>query len=128
MHKTPTPRRPHQDGWTPARQRDFIGALCYGLSVMAATQTVGMSARSACRRRAHPAAAGFRAAWDTAVAPALVPRGPELLEKALLCLTAPIAVPDIAAARCRPAPAAPPTRPIARGGAGMAEAQKSERA
>ncbi len=50
---------------------------------------VGMSARSAYRLRAHPAAAGFRAAWEAAVAPAIAPRGPDLLEKALARMIVP---------------------------------------
>jgi hypothetical protein len=89
MDKTPAPRRVRHDGWTPARQQNFLAALCYGLSVTAAAATVKMSARSAYTLRQHPAAAGFRAAWDKAVAPALAPRGPDLLDRALARMIVP---------------------------------------
>ena len=89
MDKAPAPRRTRHDGWTPDRQQRFIEALCYGLTVTTAAATVGMSPRSAYRLRQHPAAAGFRAAWEAAVAPALAPRGPDLLERALARMIVP---------------------------------------
>jgi hypothetical protein len=89
MDKTPAPRRTRHDGWTPDRQQRFIAALCYGLTVPTAAATVAMSARSAYRLRNHPAAAGFRAAWEAAVAPAIAPRGPDLLDKALARMIVP---------------------------------------
>ena len=89
MDKSLAPRRTRHDGWTPDRQQDFIATLCHGYSVAAAAATVGMSARSAYRLRNHPAAAGFRAAWDAAVAPAIAPRGPDLLDKALARMIVP---------------------------------------
>lgn len=125
MDKAPTPRRARHDGWTPDRQHNFIAALCYGLSVTAAAATVAMSAQSAYRLRAHPAAAGFRAAWDAAVAPAIVPRGPDLLAFVLACLTDPISLPGLAVARRGPAPAARLIGLIDYGNAGVAKTQKT---
>ncbi|MEZ0244561.1 MAG: hypothetical protein ACAH11_14395 [Sphingomonas sp.] len=59
----PTTRKRH-DGWTPARQRDFLAAL-YACGVVAtAARAVGMSGRTAYRLRARPGAVSFAAAWD----------------------------------------------------------------
>jgi hypothetical protein len=57
------------DGWTPARQREFVRQLARIGSVSAAARGVGMSAKSAyaLRKRAR-AESGFAAAWDEAVA------------------------------------------------------------
>lgn len=124
MDKTPTPRRTRHDGWTPDRQQNFIAALCYGLSITAAAATVGMSARSAYRLRAHPAAAGFRAAWDTAVAPAIVPRGPDLLEMALARVSEPFSFDGMECTLNRPIPTARLIRLLDRGAARVAKLHK----
>jgi hypothetical protein len=63
------------NGWTAARQRGFIAALCELGLVGAAADAVGMSRQSAYRLRARAAArgdadavgAGFVAAWDAAI-------------------------------------------------------------
>ena len=63
------------NGWTAARQRGFISALCELGLVGAAADAVGMSRQSAYRLRARAAArgaadavgAGFVAAWDAAI-------------------------------------------------------------
>ena len=71
MDTLPTPWRPvpsHRiDGWTPARQWAFLQNLADCGSVDRAAQAVGMTKQAAYRLRRHPAADGFRAAWDAAV-------------------------------------------------------------
>lgn len=65
---TPVPRaRGRRDGWTEAKQRDFIAALAGSGSVAAALRAVGMKAPNAYRLRAAPGAASFAAAWDRAL-------------------------------------------------------------
>lgn len=59
--------RVRHDGWTAARQRDFIQMLTETGCVSEACAEVGISARSAYRLREHPRAAGFRTAWDHAL-------------------------------------------------------------
>lgn len=66
MNHLPAPLRPRHDGWTPARQWDFIQALGDTASVPRAAARVGMSVQSAYRLRRHPAAEDFRLAWDAA--------------------------------------------------------------
>ncbi len=65
---TPVPVRTRTDGWTPARQWEFLQALGDTASVAEAARRVGMSERSAHRLRRHPEAEDFRAAWDAALA------------------------------------------------------------
>ena len=60
-------RRPRSDGWTPARQQDFIAALAACGNVARAARRVGMSMQSAYRLRKRPGADGFVAAWETAL-------------------------------------------------------------
>ena len=55
-----------RDGWTPARQRGFIDALCTIGQVTAAARHVGMTRKSAYRLRERKGAEGFAAAWDQA--------------------------------------------------------------
>jgi hypothetical protein len=83
-----------------------------------------MSARSAYRLRAHPAAAGFRAAWDTAVAPAIMPRGPDLLETALARVTEPFSFDGMDCTLSRPIPTSRLIRLLDRGAARVAKLQK----
>lgn len=62
----PVPRRARGDGWSAARQRDFVRVLlATGVPGLAA-KSVGMSRQSAYRLRDAPGAAEFRAAWDAA--------------------------------------------------------------
>lgn len=65
---TPVPLRFRQDGWTPMRQADFLGALCESLSVAAAARHVGMTRESAYRLRDKPGGESFAAAWDAVLA------------------------------------------------------------
>lgn len=64
---TPVPVQERIDGWTPARQWGFIQTLADTASVAQAARSVGMSVSSAHRLRRHPAAEGFRAAWEAAI-------------------------------------------------------------
>ena len=59
--------RERHDGWTPARQHDFIAALAECGCVAEASAAVGMSAKSAYRLRARPDAVTFRQAWTIAL-------------------------------------------------------------
>jgi hypothetical protein len=61
----PVARR--KDGWTPARQAEFIGRLAEMRSVEAACRALAMGKESAYRLRKRPGAAGFAAAWDAAL-------------------------------------------------------------
>jgi hypothetical protein len=65
----PVPRhyRRH-DGWTPERQQRFIEALADLGSVRAAAHAVNMTPEGAYHLRRHPAAGGFRKAWEAALA------------------------------------------------------------
>lgn len=63
---TPVPLRARRDGWTEARQRDFIAALARIGSVSTAARHVGKTRRSAYKLRERPGAEGFAAAWDEA--------------------------------------------------------------
>ena len=63
----PVPVGARVDGWTPARQADFIGYLAETRSVLAACRRVRMGRESAYRLRKRPGAAGFAAAWDAAL-------------------------------------------------------------
>lgn len=61
------PPKTRHDGWTPARQQEFIEVLADTACVRTAARRVGMTPQSAYRLRRHPDAADFRAAWDMAV-------------------------------------------------------------
>jgi hypothetical protein len=63
----PVPLRARADGWTPARQIAFIGALGVTGSVLAAARRVSMARESAYRLRRKPGAESFAAAWDAAL-------------------------------------------------------------
>jgi hypothetical protein len=65
--------RSRQDGWTAARQQQFLQALSQTRSVARAAAAVGLSRHSAYRLRQRPEAVAFRAAWDDVFAQALVP-------------------------------------------------------
>ena len=64
----PVLRKRRKDGWTPERQRAFIGALADTGEVIAAGRSVGMSDSSAYTLRRAPGAEGFAAAWEAALA------------------------------------------------------------
>ena len=61
---TPVPLRFRKDGWTPARQADFLGRLAETGSVSAAARHVGKTRESAYRLRDKDGAQSFAAAWD----------------------------------------------------------------
>lgn len=61
------PPRTRHDGWTPARQQEFIEILADTANVREAARRVGMTAQSAHRLRRHPDARDFRRAWDLAL-------------------------------------------------------------
>ena len=63
----PVPVGDRHDGWTHARQADFIGMLAEKRSVLEAARFVSMSRESAYRLRRRPGAASFAAAWDSAL-------------------------------------------------------------
>lgn len=65
---TPVPLRYRADGWTPARQADFLGALAESGRVGVAARMVGMGRESAYRLRDKEGAESFAAAWDTILA------------------------------------------------------------
>ena len=63
----PAQPRARHDGWTPARQHDFILALAESGCVTEAAAAVGMVVRNAYRLRARPDANAFRQSWDIAL-------------------------------------------------------------
>ena len=60
----PSPARPRHDGWTPARQLAFLGALSLTRCVTRSAAAAGMSRKSAYRLRGRPDGALFAARWD----------------------------------------------------------------
>jgi hypothetical protein len=63
----PVPLRAREDGWTPARQAKFLGALAETRSVLSAARKVGMARETAYRLRRRIGAESFAAAWDAAL-------------------------------------------------------------
>ncbi|ROT95121.1 hypothetical protein EB810_08345 [Altererythrobacter sp. FM1] len=64
----PVPRKSNRhDGWTPERQRAFIGALADTGSVKRAAMHVNMSTVGAYYLRRQAGAEGFRRAWECAL-------------------------------------------------------------
>lgn len=64
---TPVPTRSSRhDGWTPARQVNFIAALAATGVVGSAARAVGMSRKSAYALRDRPGAESFALAWEMA--------------------------------------------------------------
>lgn len=63
----PVPLRVTCNGWTLARQANFLGWLAETGSVSAACARVGMSRNSAYKLRRKPNAESFAAAWDAAL-------------------------------------------------------------
>jgi len=64
---TAVPLRSRRDGWTPLRQRAFIGHIAAGMPSNHAARLVGMSKQTAHALRRRPGAESFAAAWDRAV-------------------------------------------------------------
>ena len=64
---TPVPRKSQRhDGWTPERQKAFIGALADTGCVAIAARMVNMTPESAYMLRRAPGAESFRRAWEAA--------------------------------------------------------------
>jgi hypothetical protein len=63
----PVPVRARRDGWTPERQRGFIGRLALCGCVSASARAVGMTKKSVYNLRERPDAGSFAAAWDRAL-------------------------------------------------------------
>lgn len=64
----PVPReRDRVDGWTPQRQREFIGTLADTGSVRVAAEMVGMSESGAYQLRRSPGGQAFSYAWELAM-------------------------------------------------------------
>lgn len=61
------PVKYRHDGWTPARQKAFIGALADTGSVAAACRAVNRSTHGAYHLRRQPGAEEFAAAWEAAL-------------------------------------------------------------
>jgi hypothetical protein len=74
----PVPVRPRRDGWTAAKQREFIQVLAETGIVRIAAASVGMSERSAHRLALRDDAQSFCSVWDAAIAIA-ARRGASLL-------------------------------------------------
>ena len=77
------PMKPRHDGWTPERQRAFIGALADTGSVTRACRYVNMSTTNAYALRRHVGAEGFRRAWEAALDLGVQRLKDELHERAL---------------------------------------------
>ena len=65
----PVPLRARRDGWTIARQCEFLARLYLTGSVTAAARGVGMARASAYRLREREGAQGFARAWDSVFMP-----------------------------------------------------------
>ncbi len=64
----PVPRQYYRhDGWTPERQRAFIGALADTGCVRRAARMVNMAQTNCYTLRRAPGAEAFRKAWDAAL-------------------------------------------------------------
>lgn len=61
------PVKYRHDGWTPARQRAFIGALADTGCVTRAARYVNMSPEGAYYLRRRPGSESFRRAWEAAL-------------------------------------------------------------
>ena len=63
----PVPRRYRHDGWTPERQKAFIGWLAETGCVERAARMVNIAQTNCYELRRAPGAEGFRRAWDAAL-------------------------------------------------------------
>jgi hypothetical protein len=71
------------DGWTPARQREFLEILADTGNVTRAAVSVGMTAQSAWRLRRRADARAFDAAWEAALERAMQQLLPTAIDRAL---------------------------------------------
>lgn len=65
----PVPLRERSDGWSEARQCEFLAQLYFTGSVTAAARGIGKSRASAYRLRARAGAESFAHAWDRVLMP-----------------------------------------------------------
>ena len=79
----PVPRKFRHDGWTPERQRAFIGALADTGCVSRAARYVNMSPEGAYWLRRQPGSDAFRAAWEAALNLGVQRLKDEVYERAL---------------------------------------------
>ena len=79
----PVPVKPRHDGWTPERQRAFIGALADTGSVKRAAMHVNMSPEGVYWLRRRPGAESFRRAWEAALDFGVQRLQDEVFERAL---------------------------------------------
>ena len=87
---TPVELRHRLDGWTPARQVDFLGALSETACVEEACRAVGLSPASAYALRRRIEAASFRAAWEAALDYGVARVADAALSRALHGVTRPV--------------------------------------
>lgn len=80
---SPRPLRPRRNGWTLAKQAEFLQALAETASISAAAQRVRMTPQSAHWLCRQPAAEDFRAGWDAALAQAWQSAEASVLERVL---------------------------------------------
>ncbi|MBL8656853.1 MAG: hypothetical protein JNJ92_05760 [Altererythrobacter sp.] len=79
----PVPRKFRHDGWTPERQRAFIGALADTGCVSHAARYVNMSPEGAYWLRRQAGSDAFRAAWEAALNLGVQRLKDEVFERAL---------------------------------------------
>ena len=79
----PVPRKFRHDGWTPERQRAFIGKLADTGCVSRAARAVNMSPEGAYWLRRQPGSKSFRRAWEAALDLGVQRLKDELYERAL---------------------------------------------
>jgi hypothetical protein len=79
----PVPRKFRHDGWTPERQRAFVGALADTGCVSRAARYVNMSKEGAYWLRRQPGSDAFRAAWEAALNLGVQRLKDEVYERAL---------------------------------------------
>jgi hypothetical protein len=82
---TPSPRplRPRSNGWTAAKQAEFLQALAETASISEAARRVRMTPQAAHWLRRQPAAEAFRAGWEAALAEAWQSVEASVLERVL---------------------------------------------
>lgn len=86
----PVLRKRRADGWSPDKQRRFIGELADTGSVETAAYAVGMTVRSAYALRRAPGAEGFDRAWSAATDAAAKRLLDEAFERALVGTDEPV--------------------------------------
>lgn len=80
---SPRPLRPRSNGWTLAKQAEFLQALAETASTSEAALRVRMTPQAAHWLRRQPAAEEFRAGWDAALAEAWQSVEASVLERVL---------------------------------------------